>query len=273
MADGLIPDPFPPEWASEWGEDDCGLWIAFTYKGIRHGFHWIPPGRFMMGSPESEAEREDDEVQHEVTLTRGYWLGETTVTQALWEAVSDENPSTAKGPERPVEWVSWLDAKRFMQRLNLLQTGLGLRFPTEAEWENACRAGTFSPFSFGGQITSEQVNYRGVFPYAKGEPGNYRSETVDVTALPRNSWGLHQMHGNVWEWCADWYGEYRTEAALDPVKPAAGGVHVLRGGSWNSGGCNVRSASRGSWLGPSVRVGGVGFRLARGPKGERSAGE
>ena len=273
MADSLIPDPFPPEWASEWGEDDCGLWIAFTYKGIRQGFRWIPPGRFMMGSPESEAEREDNEILHEVTLTEGYWLGETTVTQALWEAVLGENPSSFKGSERPVEMVSWSDAAGFMQRLNSLQPGLGLRFPTEVEWEHACRAGTLTAFSFGQQITPEQVNYHGEYPYAGGAAGEYRGKTVEVTALPRNSWGLYQMHGNVWEWCGDWYGEYTADAAVDPKGPTAGDIRVLRGGSWYSYGRDVRSAYRLTWRVLSYRRGSTGFRLARGPKGERPAGE
>ena len=234
MADSLIPNPFPPEWASEWGEDDCGLWIAFTYKGIRHAFRWIPPGRFMMGSPESEAERDDDEDLHEVTLTAGYWLGETTVTQALWEVVMGENPSDFKGPERPVETVSWLNAAGFMQRLNSLQPGLGLRFPTEAEWEHACRAGTSTPFSFDTQITPAQVNYNGNYPYAGGKTGENRGETVEVTALPSNSWGLYQMHGNVYEWCSDWFGDYPSTSVVDPTGLGAGDYRVLRGGSWYS---------------------------------------
>ena len=213
MTDYVLPEQFPPIWASDWGEDDCGLWMAFTYKGIRQAFRWISPGRFMMGSPESELERDNDENQHEVTLSQGYWLAETVCTQSLWEAVMGNNPSEFKGPERPVENISWNDTHGFMQTLNDEQDELGLRFPTEAEWEHACRAGTQTPFSFGENITTDQVNFDGNYPYADGEKGQYRAETVNVTALPKNSWGLYQMHGNVREWCADWFGDYPIECS------------------------------------------------------------
>ncbi len=271
MADYVLPDQFPPIWASDWGEDECGLWIAFTYKGIRQAFRWIPPGLFMMGSPESELERNNDEIQHEVTLSKGYWLAETACTQALWEAVMGNNPSRFNGPERPVENISWNDAHHFMQTLNNQQDELGLRFPTEAEWEHACRAGTQTPFNVGAKITTDQVNYNGNYPYASGEKGQYREQTVDVKALPKNSWGLYQMHGNVWEWCADWFDDYPTEAVTDPRGPKTGVNRVLRGGCWFNYGRNVRSAYR-IIIDPSNRYGRPGFRLARGPKGE-PAGE
>ncbi|MEE9412541.1 MAG: formylglycine-generating enzyme family protein [Methylococcales bacterium] len=271
MSDYVLPDQFPPIWASDWGEDECGLWIAFTYKGIRQAFRWIPPGRFMMGSPDSELERDNDELQHEVTLSKGYWLAETTCTQALWEAVMDNNPSEFKGSERPAENISWNDAQQFMQTLNDEQEELGLRFPTEAEWEHACRAETQTPFNFGENITTDQVNINGNHPYADAEKGQYRAETVEVTALPKNSWGFYQMHGNVREWCADWFGNYPAEAVTDPIGPKTGDSRVLRGGSWISLGRRVRSAYR-SMRDPSNRNGSIGFRLARGPKGE-PAGE
>ncbi len=277
MSDYLIPDPFPPSWVSDWGEDEYGLWIAFTYKGVRQAFRWIPPGWFMMGSPLTEAERREDETQHEVTLTEGYWLGETAVTQALWEVVMEENPTHFKGTERPVERINWHDAVKFMQRLNAEREDLDLRFPTEAEWEHACRAGTQSPFSFGETITTDQVNYNGNYTYAGGEKGEYRKETVEVKALPANSWGLYQMHGNVWEWCYDWYGDYPTGPVSNPTGLESGDARVLRGGSWIDDARYVRSACR-FRLDPSDRdivflVGDAGFRLARGPKGGRPAGE
>ena len=196
----LLPDDFPAPWANAWGEDDQGLWMAFVYKGVRHAFRWIPPGRFLMGSPKDEPERESngaDETQHEVILTLGFWLGETPVTQALWEAAMGENPSRFKGAERPVEQVSWEDAQRFITRLNGERDDLLLRLPSEAEWEYACRAGTTTPLWFGQTITTDQANYDGNYPYAGGAKGELRGETVEVKALPANDWGLYQMHGNV----------------------------------------------------------------------------
>ncbi len=269
MNDYLIPDPLPPSWVSDWGEDEYGLWIAFTYKGVRQAFRWIPPGRFMMGSPQTEAEREEDEAQHEVSLTEGYWLGETVVTQALWEVVMGENPSRFKGPKRPVESINWHDSVKFMQRLNVEQDDLDLRFPTEAEWEHACRAGTQTPFSFGETITTDQVNYDGNYPYAGGKKGEFREETAEVKAFPANSWGLYQMHGNVWEWCYDWYGDYPTEPVSDPTGPKSGAARVLRGGSWINNARNARSAYR-NRNDPSNRnitiIDNIGFRLARARK-------
>lgn len=259
------PDVFPIDWASDWGQDTYGYFMAFTVYGVRQSFRWIKPGEFMMGSPEDEPERFDDERQHPVTLTQGFWLAETTVTQALWEAVMKENPSSFKGINRPVETVSWEDCVRFITTMNDLKPGLDLRLPTEAEWEYACRAGTETPFSFGGNISPEQVNYNGDYPYDKGKKGKYRKETVDVTSLPVNPWGLYEMHGNVWEWCSDWYGDYPQVALVDPLGIERGGGRVLRGGSWLDGGRNVRSVFR-SRIGFSNRDYSIGFRLARGQK-------
>ena len=115
---GAAPERFPAPWASDWGEDPVGLWQAFTYRGVRQAFRWCPPGRFLMGSPLDEHDRNDDETQHEVTLTHGFWLADTACTQALWEAVTSRNPSHFKGERRPVETVSWEDARAFIDRLN-----------------------------------------------------------------------------------------------------------------------------------------------------------
>jgi formylglycine-generating enzyme required for sulfatase activity len=159
--------------------------------------------------------------------------------------------------------VNWEDVQRFIERLNGLVLSGGFRLPTEAEWEYACRAGTKTAFWFGNQITTEQVNYNGDYPYAGGRKGKNRGETVGVKALPCNGWGLHQMHGNVWEWCQGWYGEYPLHTAVDPTGPAEGERRVLRGGSWFSLGRYVRSAYRYRYD-PSDRSGHYGFRLARG---------
>ncbi len=259
------PEVFPEAWASEWGEDEQGLWMAFVYQGVRHGFRWIQPGTFMMGSPKEEPEREpfgEDETQHQV-LTEGYWLGETTVTQALWEVVMGENPSEFKGAERPVDTVSWLEVQRFLQAFNGKRDDLEFRLPTEAEWEYACRAGTTTTFWFGENITPTQVNYNGDYPYANGEKGRNRQETIEVKALPSNSWGLYQMHGNVWEWCEDWYGEYPKGPVTDPKGSETGVYRVLRGGPWGNYGGYCRSAYRYRYR-PDGRNGLTGFRLARG---------
>ena len=245
------PIDFPPLWASAWGEDQYGLYADLTInteKGLIQRFRWIAAGEFMMGSPAGEVERDDDEDYHRVTLTRGYWLSDTAVTQAVWQAVTGENPSNFKGEQNPVETVSWDDAQTFIKQLNedlgSRLSGLVVRLPTEAEWEHACRAGTDTPFSFGANITPEQVNYDGNHPYADGEKGLYQEETVPVKSLPANPWGLYEMHGNVWEWCADGWQEHPgAEPVSDPYQETGSG-RVLRGGSWGDGGRGVRSACR-----------------------------
>jgi formylglycine-generating enzyme len=263
-----FPAEFPAAWASDWGEDAYGLWMSFCYRGIRQQLRWMVPGEFLMGSPESEPERFEDETQHWVILSRGFWLAETTCTQALWQAVLGENPSQFTGDDRPVERVSWEEVQHFLARLNEAAPELALRLPTEAEWEYACRAGTTTAFWFGDQITPEQVNYDGNYPYAGGKRGVYRVGTVFVKELPCNSWGLYQMHGNVWEWCQDWYGSYPIETVVDPVGPVEGAARVLRGGSWFYDGGSARSAQRRA-SDPRYRSDYVGFRLARGQAGSR----
>ena len=258
-----LPAEFPAPWASDWGQDPYGLWMGLIVSEVRQAFRWIPPGRFMMGSPSKEAERFDDETEHEVVLTGGFWLADTACTQALWEAVMGKNPSEFKGAERPVEEISWEDAVLFTKRLNAQVTGLDLRLPTEAEWEYACRAGNQTPFWFGTNISTDQVNYHGKYPYAGGKKGQYRGETVEVKALPCNGWGLYQMHGNVWEWCADWYGDYPTDTVTDPTGSETGEGRVLRGGSWSVSAGDARSAQRFSGT-PDDRGDYLGFRLARG---------
>jgi formylglycine-generating enzyme required for sulfatase activity len=232
--------------------------MTFNYKGVRHLFRWCEPGIFLMGSPEDEPGREywsDNETQHQVTLTRGFWIAETPVTQALWEIFMGDNPSHFKGAERPVEYVSWDDAQRFINTLNSMKPELQLCLPTEAQWEYACRVGTTTPFSFGDNITTDQVNYNGNLPCNKGRKGEYRNQTVEIKSLPPNAWGLYQMHGNVSEWCQDWYGHQSITES--------GPLRVLRGGSWFSYCRQCRSAYR-FVLDSAYRASYIGFRLALG---------
>jgi formylglycine-generating enzyme len=143
--------------------------------------------------------------------------------------------------------------------------GLEARLPTEAEWEYACRAGTTTPFSFGEDITPDQVNYDGNYPYHGSQKGRYRGETVEVASLPANPWGLYEIHGNVWEWCQDWYGAYPEGPVTDPTGPATGVRRVLRGGSWFSPGRSARSAFR-TLYEPGIPDDLFSCRLALGPE-------
>jgi formylglycine-generating enzyme required for sulfatase activity len=262
---------WPPEWAGAWGEDEYGPFAELHFGKVVQRMRWIAPGTFLMGSPEDEAERGGDEIQHEVQLSEGYWLADTTCTQELWMAVMGENPSSfqerAEGEtSRPVEQVSWEDCQRFLGTLNVEVSGLDLRLPTEAEWEYACRAGKTTPFSFGKNITPEQVNYDGNHPYAGGKKGEFRQQTVPVKSVPANPWGLFEMHGNVYELCLDEYAPYGPGPAVDPVGVAEGENvrdRVFRGGTWNGHAGWARSAER-SWLEPSLFSRYVGFRVARG---------
>ena len=262
----------PPRWANAWGTDEYGHWVTFSITNqqgqqITQRMRWIEPGAFQMGSPEDEPERYDDEgPQHSVTISRGFWLFDTACTQALWEAVMGENPSGFKGEDRrPVENISWNDCQHFIKRLNERLPGLDLALPSEAQWEYACRAGTTTPFSFGATITPAQVNYNGNYPYAGGKKGLYRGETVPVASLPPNPWGLHEMHGNVWEWCQDhWHDNYQgapTDGSAWEDR-TAGASRVLRGGSWYSYARLVRAAYR-DHDPPGLRLDFFGFRCAR----------
>jgi len=257
------PAIFPEPWACDWGQDNYGLWIAFNYKGIRQGLRWIPPGEFMMGSTVSEPERNEDETQHRVVLTQGFWLGETACTQALWQAVMGDTPGRIKGDDRPVASVSWQDCQAFIAKLNADVAGLDLLLPTEAQWEYACRAGTTTPFHFGDAISTDLANFNGNFPYNNGPSGENRAQTVPVKTFPCNVWGLYEMHGNVWEWCADRHGPYPQKTVVDPGGPEEGEARVLRGGSWFGYGRFLRSAVRAKG-GPAVRFDVNGLRLACG---------
>lgn len=256
------------------GEDQYGTYLDLNLFGINQRFRWINPGTFPMGSPESEKGRADNETQHQVTLTQGFWLADTTCTQALWQAVMGNNPSRFKGENKPVENISWLDAQAFIKKLTQQYSGIGFRLPTEAEWEYACRAGTLTPFSFGEELTLKQANYRGTWKYEDDLDKNSIQETCGVTDFPPNPWGLYQMHGNVREWCNDWYqqnvnGDYTDpegpleEALTDEDKFQGDALRVVRGGSWSGNGRSLRSACR-IRLHPDDRLDFQGLRLSLG---------
>ncbi len=225
----------------------------------------IPKGKFLMGSPETEKERFKSKTQHEVTISQNFYMGSTEVTQAQWQNVMGNKPSFFKGDELPVEQISWEEAVEFCKRLSEMpeekKAGRNYRLPTEAEWEYACRAGTTTTYHFGNQLNGTQANCIGTVPYGTEMKGPKLEKTSPVGKYPANAWGLHDMHGNVLEWCSDWYGEYPAGSVTDPSGPANGSIRVDRGGSWASEAVYCTSASRLS-SGPSNRICVLGLRLA-----------
>ncbi|HRX71872.1 MAG: SUMF1/EgtB/PvdO family nonheme iron enzyme [Gammaproteobacteria bacterium] len=209
----------------------------------------IPAGRFLMGSPEGELERRDEERQHEVEVAP-FALGKYTVTLDEYDRFAHAKGRALPADQgwgrgrRPVINVNWLDAVAYADWLSE-QTGQTYRLPTEAEWEYACRAGTTTPFCFGTTIGTEQANYDGNYIYGGGRTGMYRQKTVEVGQFPANAWGLYEMHGNVWEWTGSEYDEKYGGAELRGVSDRdSGGPRVLRGGSWGIGPLWLRSAAR-----------------------------
>ncbi|MDR1611368.1 MAG: SUMF1/EgtB/PvdO family nonheme iron enzyme, partial [Planctomycetota bacterium] len=247
---------------------DCG-------GGVTLDLVRIPAGTFMMGSPAGGLEADDvreikeirrkkswgeyDETQHQVTLSSAFYMGIYEVTQSQWRAVMGGNPSNFSGYDNPVEQVSWNDAVEFCRMLSV-KTGRKVRLPTEAEWEYACRAGTTTAFNTGETISTDQANYDGNYTYGNGRKGVYREKTTPVGSFPANAWGLYDMHGNVWEWCSDWYGGYDLTKTKDPQGVSGGTHRVVRGGAWNHVPSCGRSAGRG-WPEPGVRGEEVGFRV------------
>jgi formylglycine-generating enzyme required for sulfatase activity len=233
----------------------------------------IPAGTFRMGSAASEPERGDDEgPQHDITITRPFYVGIYPVTQRQYEAVMGSNPACftmwkGGGPDHPVERISWFDANEFCRRLSELPAekaaGRVYRLPTEAEWEYACRAGTPTPVSTGLTLSAREANFNGNYPYGNAERGAFLERTTRVGSYLPNPFGLYDMHGNVWEWCADWYSRsaYRDSPRYDPQGPATGNLRVVRGGSCCTIGRFCRSAHR-FGVAPGNRDHDVGMRVA-----------
>lgn len=225
----------------------------------------IPSDSFVMGSPATEAGRDNDEGEQRRVNVPSFFMSNFVVTQEQYQAVMGTNPSNFKGAKHPVEQVSWNDAMSFCQKLSQ-KTGKTYRLPSEAEWEYACRAGTTTPFYFGETITPDLVNYDGNYPYGSApKNGLYRQQTTEVGSFPPNAFGLYDMHGNVWEWCSDrWHDNYQN-APTDGSSWASGtdDRRVPRGGSWRHDAVNCRSANR-NWVLADYSNYPVGFRVALG---------
>ncbi len=222
----------------------------------------VKQGQYLMGSPESEVDRSSDEIQHEVMVS-GFSISSHPITNKLYEAF-DHNHSQRRDQysdkdDQPAIYVNWYEAVMFCR-------WLGCRLPTEAEWEYACRAGTETPFNTGENLTTNQANYDGNYPYKNNPKGKYVEKTTLVGSFSQNAWGLYDMHGNVREWCTDWYGdgfydECKNHGVVEnPQGPETGSNRVLRGGSWDFNGQYCRSAFRG-YYGPDDRNDSFGFRL------------
>ena len=267
---------------------------AFVSCQKQNGFVLINGGTFTMGSPDSELDRFYIEgPQHQVTVN-SFYMGKYEVTQKEYKEIMDEYWNEFKGGTLPIESVNWYDAIEYCNRRSQKE-GLapaytidkeqidpnnesqyderkwtitwdrnanGYRLPTEAEWEYACRAGTTTTFNTGKSITSQQANYNGKLPYYNNK-GTYREKPMPVGSFKPNSWGLYDMHGNVWEWCWDWYGgDYSSEDQVDPVGMVSGQYKILRGGAWSGGAVEIRSAFRyGDFQ--YVRYPDIGLRLVR----------
>jgi len=252
----------------------------------------IPAGAFVMGSPALEEGRHDGEARHEVTISEPFYIGVHEVTRGqfsrfvaetkyktdaekdgwahawvgwTWSRVNGASwkaPGFTQDYTHPVTDVSWNDAVVFCEWLSQKVEGT-VRLPTEAEWEYACRAGTATPFNTGATITTDEANYKPNFMYGSGRKPRYRKKTMSVGSFKPNAWGLYDMHGNVWEWCSDWYGDYPRRNVTDPGGPATGTLRVVRGGPWYLSAWQCRSAHRIAHFPRTCRGNGLGFRCVR----------
>lgn len=237
----------------------ASLWLVTTAQN-KPTIEWvdIPAGTFTMGSPTSEVDRKSNETQHQVTLS-AFKMSKYEVTFEQYDLFCDATGRSKPSDEgwgrgnRPVINVSWDDATAFAE-------WMGCRLPTEAEWEYAARGGTTTPFSTGNNLTTSQANYNGNYPYNNNANGEYRQKTLPVGSFAANAYGLFDIHGNVWEWCSDWYGDYSTSALTNPKGASSGSFRVLRGGCWGNDACCCRSANRFGYT-PAFRDDFIGFRL------------
>jgi formylglycine-generating enzyme required for sulfatase activity len=255
------------------------------------GFVRVEGGTFTMGSNSGD---NDEKPVHQVTISKAFYMGKHEVTQKEWVEVMGSNPSSFKGDSLPVERVSWYNVIEYCNKRSIKEgltpaytvdkgradpsntndydavkwvvtwnrSANGYRLLTEAEWEYACRVGLTAPFNTGDTITTEQANYTGNYPYNNAAKGTNRGKTTAVGSFAANRWGLYDMHGNVWEWCWDWYDDYKSGAQTNPLGADSGSIRVARGGSWGSFARYLRSAYRDGHT-PSHRDDGLGFRLVR----------
>lgn len=230
-------------------------------------FMLVPKGRFLMGAHKT-SEKQASETLHEVTISKDFWLGKNEVTQKQWQKImGDEelhpekpSPFRDENPDYPVVSVSYLDVEKFLERLNGLSDEYHFRLPTEAEWEYACRAGTTTPFSYGIRLSDTIANYNASIPSGHSALGKFTEHPEPVGSYAPNAWGLHDMHGNVWEWVSDWYAPYLKEAVADPKGPVHGTEKIIRGGSWYFGADNARSSYRRTHE-PGLWGFSIGFRI------------
>ena len=260
-----------------------------TVNDVEFAFRWCPAGTFMMGSPTSEKGRENDEKQHQVKLNEGFWMMETEVTLGMFRAfVSDtgyesegntpygwtglkweqdskyswRNPGFSQEDNHPVTCVSWNDAVEFCNWLSK-KTDLNITLPTESQWEYACRAGSTTAYFWGAALNGDKANCDGLYPCGTATKGIFLEKTTPVDSYEANAWGLYGMHGNAWEWCLDWYGDYPSGNVIDPVGPSTGSYRVFRGGAWVNHAESCRSANR-NCASPENRGVGLGFRVVQG---------
>ena len=299
------------ERTSSFAGEEPGELRVIEINGVSYRFRWAPPGTFTMGVSEVELEeacriireaeikkgqeRGDDVSEerldaalkgtrewiaeearpHDVTLTQGFWILETEVTQPMWESIMGNNPSEFQGAELPVERVSWVDCQKFIVELNKLEAapvGSSFALPTEAQWEYACRAGTTTAFSWGDSLNGDRANCNGARPYGTEETGEFLGRTTPVGSYAANPWGLFDMHGNVREWCQDRFlhDAYPADAVTDPRGPDSGESRAARGGGWRDGAMDCLSARRHS-LAVGFRLDRLGFRLALVPLAEETS--
>ncbi len=273
-------------------EKKTGDRVVITINDVEFSFRWCPAGTFIMGSPKKEAGKEDDppleklEKQHEVKLTKGFWMMETEVTVGMFKAFVDEtgyastgfpvfvfsidhhvvdssrswsDPGFNQDDNHPVTCVSWHDASEFCKWLSQ-KTGQNIHLPTEAQWEYACRAGSKTAYFWGNALNGDKANCDGNYPCGTSIKGAFLSKTTQVRSYQYNAWGLYDMHGNVGEWCQDWIADYPSESVTDPSGYEIGALRAVRGGCWSSYARGCRSAFR-VGFNPNIRSNNQGFRV------------